>query len=250
MRLRRRHTLWLAVLTGLVGVVLVSGAAPPAVVAALVGLYLAAVIATTVQFDLRSVTQRVSPSPLALVRMSSQAREAAERARRRGSLPPPGVALLDIGLISLHASSEGMLMRRSRTISLDDSGVRPYITLNIAAQSADRNAIVRFEIVDQHGEVQFVHEMKAFLRDGEMNILADHHLPLSGNERLRAGDWDVRVFVDGALVGALGFAVGPSIEGRARQFGGSASERLIEVEEDSPVSLEDLLRAKSRSERS
>ena len=190
-----------------------------------------------------------------MMRMSPQAREAVERARRRGSSTlEGGPTLMDIGLISSHSGSEGMVMRRSRTISKDDDGVRPFITLHVPPEEADRTALVRFEMLDPNGVGQYIHEMKAYLRDGEMNILTDHHLPLASSERaLNPGDWDLRVQVDGVLVGALAFTVTPSIRDRQRQFStaedGEINQRLRVEEEEIPLSLEQLLREQSRSNR-
>lgn len=252
MRFRRRHLAWLSILGALVGTVFLSGAAEPQVMAALVGLYLAAVAATVVEFQPRKLLENVPQSPLTMMRMSAQAREASERARRRTSYSPSGLTLLDVGLISLQAGSEGMVMRRSRAVSLDENGVRPYITLHVDALDADRVSVVRFEIVDQNDTTQYVHEMKTRLRGGEMNILADHQLPLAGNERLNgAGDWDLRVSVDGALVGLLSFTTTPSISGRNRQFARAAQDAAYrlsdEAADDSPVSLQDLLRTTSKN---
>lgn len=249
MRFRPRNTAWVALLGALVAAVAITGAASTPVLVALMALFGVALAASLFEIDPGRLRDRVSASPLTRIRMSPQAREAAERARRRSGFTPVGLTLLDVGLISLHSSSEGMLMRRSRTVSLDDNGVRPYITLHVQPEAADRNTLVRFEILDQNGDLQFVHEMKSYLRDGEMSILADHHLPLAGNERLPgAGDWDLRVFVDGGLMGALSFTMSPSLEDRRRQF--SAADRLREVEaDDVPVSLQELLRDKSRDQR-
>jgi hypothetical protein len=250
MRIRRRNTAWLAVLAALIGVVIISGTAPASVSVALIGLFALAAAASMVEIRTQRLLNNVPQSPLTLMRMSATAREAVERARRRTNYSPAGLTLLDVGLISLQSSSEGMVMRRSRSVSLDDDGVRPYITLHIQADSADRNAVIRYEIIDHNGQVQYVHEMKTYLRDGEMNILADHHLPLTGNDRLTgAGDWDLRVSVDGTLLGLLAFNVTPSLNAR-RQFirdADSAAIRLEDTEhEDAPVSLEDLLRSKSQ----
>jgi hypothetical protein len=250
MRIRRRNTAWLAVLAALIGIVVISGTAPASVSVALIGLFALAAAASMVEIRTQRLLENVPQSPLTLMRMSAPAREAVERARRRTNYSPAGLTLLDVGLISLQSSSEGMVMRRSRSVSLDDDGVRPYITLHIQPDSADRNAVIRYEIIDHNGQVQYVHEMKTYLRDGEMNILADHHLPLTGNDRLTgAGDWDLRVSVDGTLLGLLAFNVTPSLNAR-RQFirdADSAAIRLEDTEhDDAPVSLEDLLRSKSQ----
>src|SRR5690606_4120924 len=116
--------------------------------------------------------------------------------------------------------SEGMVMRRTRSISKDDDGVRPYATLHVGPSAADTTSIIRFEMIDHNGEQQYIHEMKTYLRDGQMNILADHQLPLARNERLSgAGDGDLRIYVDGVLLGALSFTVAPSVRERNRQIG-------------------------------
>jgi hypothetical protein len=148
-----------------------------------------------------------------------------------------------------------MVMRRGRSVSLDDRGVRPYVSLNIDAQAADRNAIVRYEILDQNGTVQYVHELKTFLRDGEMNILADTQLPLTGNDRLTgAGEWDLRVSVDGMTAALLSFTATPSIANRTRLYAQreeQATTRLQdEMDDSSPVSLQDLLRSSGDERRS
>lgn len=249
MRFRRQNTIWLAVLGVLVLVAGVAGVATPSVFAALVALYGVALAASLIELQPRLLREAMPTSPLTRMRMSPQAREASERARRRSSFAPSGLTLLDVGLISLVTSSDGsMTMRRGRQVSLDDSGVRPYITLNVEPNDADRNALVRFEIIDHNGQTQYIHEMKTFLRDGEMNILADTQLPLMGNDRLPgAGDWDLRVSVDGATLGLLSFSTTPSIAGRTRQVAQRADAAAIRLEDDtddaSPVSLEDLLRA-------
>ncbi|MBL8165656.1 MAG: hypothetical protein JNJ61_26970 [Anaerolineae bacterium] len=255
MRIRRRNSVWLAIIGALTGIAVLSGVASAPVTAALLALFVVALIATLVEVQPRQILQSVSSSPLTMMKMSSQAREATERARRRSAYIPPGLTLLDIGLISLHSSFDGMVMRRGRSVSLDDRGVRPYITLSVGAAEADRHAIVRFEIIDSNGQTQYVHEMKTYLRDGEINVLADHLLPLAGNEKLREGEWDLRVMVDGAVLGLLSFTALPSIAARQRMIDREANAAAIrlqdEIEDDSPVSLHDLLRddAQNRAQR-
>jgi hypothetical protein len=255
MRLRRRNLAWLTIIGALVGIVLLSGAATPTVSIALLALFAAALAASLIELQPAKTLVKGPRSTLAMMRMSPQAREAVERARRRGATIDSGPVLMDVGLISSHSSSEGMVMRRSRSISKDDDGVRPFITLHVPPEEADRTALVRFEMLDSNGSQQYIHEMKAYLRDGEMNILADHHLPLSGNERLSsAGDWDLRIHVDGLLIGALAFTMTPSIMERQRQFrldDDGEHSRLADEQEEIPLSLEQLLRSQGqdRSER-
>ncbi|MBI1279149.1 MAG: hypothetical protein GC179_13565 [Anaerolineaceae bacterium] len=255
MRFRRRNTAWLAALTALIVVAGVSGAATPAALFALIALLGVALAASFVELRPNRLREAMPTSPLAMMRMSAQAREASERARRRNSITPSGLTLLDVGLIALVTSPDGsMVMRRGRQVSLDDKGVRPYITLNVDPQSADRNATVRFEILDHNGQTQYVHEMKTFLRDGEMNILADTQLPLLDNDRLPgAGDWDLRISVDGLTMGLLSFTVTPSIIARSRQYAPPVADAPIrlqdEADDSTPMTLEDLMRSAEKQQR-
>lgn len=252
MRLRRQNTLWLAALGALVAVAAIGGA-PAGALALLAGLFGVAIAASLIELQPRRLREAIPSSPLTRMRMSPQAREASERARRRSSFLPDGVTLLDVGLIALVTSGDGsMTMRRGRHVSLDDNGVRPYITMYVDPAQADRNALIRFEIIDHNGQVQYVHEMKTFLRDGEMNILADTQLPLYGNARLPgAGEWDLKVSVDGMTLGFLSFSTSPSVEERNRQLAreadGTAYRLQDDMDDSAPVSLEDLMREQSRN---
>jgi hypothetical protein len=243
MRIRKRNIAWLSVLAGLIGVAFLSGTVGPQAMTVLIAMFAVAFVASMLEFQPNRWREKIAVSPLTRLRMSNDAREAAERARRRlGGFTATNITLLDIGLISSHASPEGMVMRKSRSVSGDDDGVRPFISLHVPPGDADRGALVRFEIIDQNGEQRYVHEMKTYLRDGEMNILADHHLPLLTNADLgrSGGEWDLRVSVDSTWVGMLSFSVSPSVLQRDREL----EERLIDrpASADSPLSFEDLLR--------
>jgi hypothetical protein len=192
--------------------------------------------------------ETMAASPLTRMRMSTEAREATDRARRRlGGTLHTDLTLLDIGLISSQANTDGMVMRKSRSISADEDGVRPFVSLHVPPGEADRNTLVRFEIIDQNGQMRYVHEMKTYLRDGEMNILADHHLPLFTNAEIArsGGDWDLRVSADSMYIGMLSFAVTPSLQQRERELMRmTAEERLADNApvSQAPLSIEELLR--------
>ncbi len=255
MRYQRRNTPWLIMLGLMVLLALTASVAPLAPLFQ-VGVVAALLVAVAGSFTggIRRIqpraVQRAAQSPLTIMRMSPAAREATERARRLGGLTPLGISVMDVGLITSISTPEGMVMRRSRAISLDDDGARPYLTINVAPDAAERQTVVRFEIIDQNGDTQYVHEMKTYLRDGDMNLLADTHLPLSGNSKLTgAGDWDLRVSMDGATLGMLSFTASPSIRERQRMLRGEdAVERLQTIDEvdDSPVSLNDLMQSSKR----
>lgn len=250
MRIRRRNVAWLTVIGSLVAIAILSGVASPVQAATLLGLYAIALGASLLDVKPAKLVDTVQRSSLARMRMSPQAQEAVARAARRGSQGKIDITLLDIGLITTQTTSEGMVMRRTRTVSKDDDGVRPYITLHIQPSMADVTSIIRFEMIDANGQQQYIHETKTFLRDGEMNILADHQLPLADNDRLTStGDGDLRVYIDGILIGALTYTIAPSVRERDRQmsraYDSETRLRLDDERSDGPVSLEDLLRSNS-----
>jgi hypothetical protein len=222
---------------------------------ALTALFLLAVGATVFELPVkpRSLMNTVQRTARQQAKVTPQAREAVERARRRGSYTNDGLRLTDVGLIALQATPDGMDMRRARAVSKDDDGVRPFITLNVDPSESERVALVRFEIVDHTGEEQYIYEMRSYLRDGEMNLLADHHLPLAGNKRISGmGDWDLRVSIDGQLVAMHSFTLAPSAEERRRrlapdaELGDDSAAFERDSSEEIPLSLEQLLRNQSR----
>lgn len=253
---KRRNTIWLAGLAAMMVLVMLSNV-PVAAQLTLLVVFLAALTGSFVDLSalnrrgqlMQTIQQR---SPLNRSRMTPDAREAAARASSRyGGYLTPDVQMVDIGLIASQTGREGLAMRRTRSISKDDDGVRPFVTLHVTPDQAERSAIIRFEIIDQSGRELYIHEMKVYLRDGEMNILADHHLPLMNNEQIAGvGDWDLRVQVDGDLVGIHNFALTASYDERRRRLGNQhyvtgeelPPDRIMEPEEEIPLSLEELLR--------
>lgn len=252
-RIRRKNTAWLTVMGLVLAFALLAGVVTPPVQLTLIGLFLLATIASMVEVgtERQSILSTLRRTPIRQ-RMSPQAREAVERARNMGGYLSSGLTMLDMGVIASQSSYEGMAMRRTRAVSKDDDGVRPFITLSIDPEDADRNAVVRFEILDQYGEQVYVHEMKAFLRDGELSIMADHHLPLAGNNAIGGtGDWDLRVFIDGNMAAVHNFTMSPSINERSRRLAGDyvhaaepATEFDIidEVPQEIAPSLKELLK--------
>jgi hypothetical protein len=252
-RIRRKNTAWLTVMGLVIAFALLAGVVTPPIQLTLLAVFLLATIASMVSVgtERQSILSTLRRTPIRQ-RMSPQAREAVERARNLGGYLSSGLTMLDMGVIASQSSYEGMAMRRTRAVSKDDDGVRPFITLSIDPEDADRNAVVRFEILDQYGEQVYVHEMKAFLRDGELSIMADHHLPLAGNSSITGtGDWDLRVFIDGNLAAVHNFTMSPSINERSRRLAGDyihAAEPetefdiIDEVPQEIAPSLQELLK--------
>ncbi len=256
-RLKRRNTAWLIVMGLLIGFALLAAPVSAAVQLSLIGVFAVAVIASMIELGperetLLDVFQR---APVRR-RITPQAREAAERAASRaGFFNRSGIVMLDIGLIAMQTGMEGLAMRRTRNISKDDDGARPFITLYVHPEEAERQAVIRYEIYNHLGEEQYVYEMKTYLREGELNILADHHLPLAGNRGIDGnGDWDLRVYIDNNLIGMHNLMLSPSVNERRRRLSGEAEfspelrrnnlkDAVIveEIEQPETTQLKDLL---------
>ena len=256
-RLRRRNTAWLMAMGGLIGFALLAAPVSVAVQLALIGAFAVAVIASMVEMgpDQETIIDALQRAPIRR-RITPQAREASERAASRaGYFNRNGIVMLDLGLIAMQTGMDGLAMRRTRNISKDDDGVRPFITLYIHGEEAERQSVIRFEMYNQQGEEQYVHEMKTYLREGEMNILTDHHLPLAGNRVIDgSGDWDLKVYVDGNLIGMQNILLSPSVNERRRRLSGEAEYSgelsrsskndyviIDEVEQPATTQLKDLL---------
>lgn len=252
-RFRRRNTPWLVALGALIAIALISNVATADMQLVLLGLFAVAMVGSFLGLDIargRSMLNSAQRAP-ARKHTSPQAKEALERAERRGGYLDPDMLLLDVGLITLQSGDEGMVMRRTRTISKDEDGVRPFVTLYIMPEESERNALIRFEMFDHTGQQQYVHEMKTYLREGEMNIIADHHLPLRGNRSVSGiGDWDLRLYIDNNLVGMHNFMLAPSFEERRQRLSphqqqDEAEEVVMRVQREADIAprLEDLLRS-------
>lgn len=160
----------------------------------------------------------------------------------------------DVGVIIDEPRRDGLQLRRARFVSLDDEALRPYVVLNAPHRGHPAQVIIRFEITDAAGAVQFVYEMDYYMRAGENAVLPDYRLPLRGNTRLdRSGKWDLMVWVNGGLVGIHTFSVSPSLEERQRQLriDGEVAHQQFDFSDDpAPLSLEELLSRQPRTNRS
>jgi hypothetical protein len=247
--LKRRNTVWLTALALLTVLGIVASGGAPVVQLLLLSVFAMAAVASTVKLGANEETiiDALKRAPLRQ-RMSPQAKEAIERARTQGGYMSDDLLMLDVGLIAGQTNYEGMAFRRTRNVSKDDDGVRPFVTLNVDSLEANRHANVRFEIYDQNGDELFVHEMRTYLREGEMSLMADHHLPLAGNTDVHGtGDWDLRVFIDDNIVAMHNFMLTPSMTERQRRLARERGEDMTqyniidEVEQEVPPRLQDLL---------
>jgi len=267
MQKRKRHLLWLSLLGAVTGIAIISGVSLE-IALLLLGLFGAAAVATLIELRPREWLER-SRTSLVARRMSAEAREAVRRARRPGGIAG-GLVLLDIGMISMYMTRDGVTMRRTRSATKDEDGIRPFATIHALNRGAEREVVVRWEMLDRDGEPQYIHEMKYYLRAGDNNIIPDHHLPLAGNSALSAsGEYDLRVFIDGILIGEHPFTIVPTYAERfpalaerdpaqaraADEAHGERGEQRAPAArprlraDDSPMSLEDLLRSSNAQPR-
>ena len=262
-RYNPKNTIWLAALSAIMALVLISGNLGTEVQAALVGLYLLIVTATFV--DVAALTGAKGGvvdtirAPLNRARMSPEAREAAARAQARGGSSAGRIQLTNIGVIAVQYGEDGSTsMRSGRTISKDDDGAIPFVTLQVPTSEADRHATLLFEFIDHDGEVQFRREERVYLREGDASVQTDTQLSLYGNDHISGmGDWDLRVTLDGHLIGLHNFTLTASSETRARrrrptaERGEQAAQRMAADEarsERDSMSLEELLRDSNNRE--
>jgi hypothetical protein len=252
---RRGKYVWL----GLLGIIVlivslasVSGAATisPAVALGLVVAYIGLLLFSMGSINLSGLGKSVKPLKVS-GRMTPAARRAWQKARTR---PEYGSGaddtLVDIGYLLNERRRDGGWDRRIGTsASFDDGFLQPYAKLHVTPDLADRLVMVDFELYDRSGRLQFSHRMEEYLREGENLVLCDRQMVLRGNEDIgRAGTWDLRIKVDGALVAIHEFNMSASDEER-RQYAPRAAPRadLLAGDDDAvPVSLEDLLREQAR----
>lgn len=256
MRIKRRNLIWLGTLAALTGIAVVSqGFDSAASILLLTSLGVAGGVAL---FDLepKQLIKTVQDKTALGGKVSADAREAVERAKARQTYTTTEAQVLDVGLIATLERADGMVMQRTRSISLDDNSVRPYITLQVPAIEADQRASIRFEMEDGHGDRVFIHEQEQYMRDGRIDILSGAQLPLFNSDQgIDPGDADLRVYLNGDLISVLGFTIAPSTRDRwAGRRQRQAQERLSDKEQktndndDVPVTLEELLRQQNREE--
>lgn len=186
-----------------------------------------------------------SPRPPA--NLSAAAREATERARRyTGSNLTPTLTLLDIGLICAQTGPHGLTMHKGRSFSSDVDGLRPYVSLLVPEHEAERSARLRFEIIDQRGKPRFIHEQEIWLREGQRDVLSENQLPLGADPPVArsAGEWELRVSVDAAVLGILTFVVTPSLRRRAAEL----ERRAAKQRRDGPPGFAELMQEPRRPE--
>lgn len=260
MRFRRKNTAWLTALGLIIGLALLAtgGALSAPVQLALLAIFATAMAASFIEVGQgrSTIMDSIRVSPVR-GKITPAAKEAEGRARARGLFYRGSTTMLDLGLIAVQTSEDGMAMRRTMSVSKDDDGVRPYITLHVQPKDADRNVTVRFELYDQTGSPKFAYETRKYMREGEVTIMSDNYLPLAGNTDIRgAGDWESRVYIDGNLMGVQTLALSPSIGERTSRLTRAARledddvmfDIMDEVKQEKSATLQDLLSSSKPAE--
>ncbi|MBO9309630.1 MAG: hypothetical protein J7551_07595 [Chloroflexi bacterium] len=245
----------LVILIALAGVS--SAAINPAVGLGMVAAYLALALLLYKRADLgalAAIVQRKQAALSAAARMSDAARRASLNAKLHAKSHPEAslgseLTLLDIGMLVNERRPDGSWDRRiaQESAALDDAFLQPYVKLFAPPGSGERHIALTFEFYDRSGRLQFRHSMEDYLRTGENLILCERQLALRGAEQpMRAGTWDLRVKVDGVLIGLHNFSMASS-SGLARSAPSRRSYSAEgDYEEAPPISLEDLLREQAR----
>ncbi len=255
---RRKTTIWLtllglavvfAVVAGILGMLTPTQAS----LAYLMGMvYVVLALGTFVNLRLQDI--RLSMPRLGVTtRATPAARKASQRAHLKGGMEADAL-LTDVGLILNQHDADGQLRRHlAQVVSLDEGALQPYVTLNVLPEHSNRVALIQFDLHDQTGKQRFSRQCEQWLRDGDNLVVCDRQLSLEGRgeEAARSGVWDLRITVDGVLVGMHGFSVTPSTAERRRRLSndGEAGIENQAQSEAAPVSLEDLLRQQRGSHR-
>ncbi len=251
---KRGTVTWLLIVGFALVLTLLMGDIPPAAGMALLAAYLGIVAATWNLLPLRWVRgllQRDEPG-------NRPTEVALEAMARTYGLPnrEKAIHLLDIGLIVDEQRPDGMSLRRGRFVSLDDDGVRPFALVAVPDMLGDRVALVRFELRDGNGALQYAFEEEKWLQVGENILVPDYRFPIRkrANE-LQAGGWSAHVMIDGGALGIHHFNVADSLAMRQAMVGPDGELlrdrvwRTPEDDESLPLSLEELLRQQSRQYR-
>ncbi|NPV68795.1 MAG: hypothetical protein HPY64_16810 [Anaerolineae bacterium] len=259
MRKSRRATkVWLILLGLMLAPIFASGILPSQVLVIGLALYLIMALIGLGLFDLDELRRRLPqagadvritmPRRRSRVRASSAAQRAQERASSLAGYEGQ-FTLADIGLIVSEMRPDGLHLRRD-DLTLDDEGIQPYVVIDADSSWANETVTAQFEILDQSGQLLFRHVEDVYLREGQNNILSSNRLPLGTKAPAGVGPglWELRVTLAGSVIGLHTFPVGPSLTSRQRMIGdlerrrGRLTDQAAAPVDDSPVSLEELLR--------
>ena len=141
----------------------------------------------------RSGDQREPSTESTRKRIYQHALEAVEAAGH----DPETVKVLatDVGIMAFKDDSDPVV-HRTRDVYDDVDYIQPYVQLRLPTVAV---GLIRFEIVDQDGDIVFVHEERHQLERGRNLITPAARLPVHDG-LLMNGAWALRVSADGMLL--------------------------------------------------
>lgn len=142
-------------------------------------------------------------------------------AARKAGLNPDTVPVLpvDIGIMAYHADDSPVI---HRTVPVEDDCdyIQPFIQLRVPRMATGR---VRFELIDNTGQLIFVHEDDYQLKRGRNLIIPATRLPIHDEQEID-GSWELVVSGDNMVLAKYGFDWLDMERSDARRFVGEDGE--------------------------
>ncbi|HVO43728.1 MAG TPA: hypothetical protein VMT34_13945 [Aggregatilineales bacterium] len=259
--IRRSTYIWLGLLGAAVGLITVAAlasgqAASVAGALVVVAAYVGLAAVTVANRTVRRLSQNIKMPPIRMgVHTTAVARRAMGRAYKSSVFNPDNI-LTDVGLIfnrrGRDSSWDRHLVAEDQSIVITDAGLQPFAKINVLPASADKIGVIAFQIYDQAGRLRFSRQTEQMIRPGENTILCDRQLPLLRGEPVtRSGTWDLRIVLNGEMIGIHSFSVKPSAEQRRNYFSSDAEAAIDNLklpEADGPTTLDDLLKEQQHTE--
>jgi hypothetical protein len=151
--------------------------------------------------------------------------------------------LHDIGMLAYHGDTTPDVCR-TRPIPATTSHLRPFVVVDLPV--AEATGTIRFDLIDQYGEMHFTCEDKYRLRQGQNFVTSKNWLPVKDHRG--EGEWSMRLIIGGRLLAAHYFKMpteydATTIEGSI-YADGEISEKIIKrarTDKSGMLSLDELL---------
>lgn len=149
---------------------------------------------------------------------------------------------VDLGLLAFRGDDEPVI-HRTYPVADDSDYVQPFVQLRVPEAVVGS---VRFELLDEYGELAFVHEEEYALQRGRNLVIPSTRMPVH-DERLTVGRWEMRVLAGGMVLASHLFSWENSDDDEFRRHLGedgeiSSSMRAVLAENRlGDMSLDDLL---------
>ena len=126
---------------------------------------------------------------------------ALEAVQRAGHDPDKLKVLpVDVGVITYHGNQDPMI-HRTWAVEDDCDYIQPFVQLRVPRQASGR---IRFELLDNTGQVVFVHEDKYQLERGRNLITPSARLPIHAEQEID-GSWQLHIMADNVMLAQHAF---------------------------------------------